>query len=288
MRKIQRLIASSICILALTGCIGQEDKELEKINGVSQEEIETIKEELEDIREDIKEGIERDVRAELKEEIEQNIRAELKAEMERDVKAELKEEMKQEVRAELKEELEQDIRAELEEEIKQKKSNLEVSQKDYPILEEDDNRISINKETEVITYNTYYNNRYGFSIDYPQFLTLLPPPGNGDGCAFENKERSVELIVWGYNNTDSSENVIESYNSEVNRLSNILYKFQKDNWYVLSWQEGDIMFYSKVVIGEGSVNRFQISYKAKDEKFFDPIVERLYKSFKTPDIGSAW
>lgn len=149
-----------------------------------------------------------------------------------------------------------------------------------------------NKQTEKtplenITYKLYQNERYGFSIEYPDIFDESYGSQSGDGYTFIDNKRNVELIVSGSNNS-TSETAEASYYSAVANRSNVNYEFQKDNWYVVSWQEKNTMYYEKCVIGSGSSNRFTISYPAEDEKLYDEIVGKLFESFKTPGIEECW
>ena len=78
------------------------------------------------------------------------------------------------------------------------------------------------------------------------------------------------------------------YMEDINNLNAVpSYKYLGDNFYVLSWEKNGDTYYGKVVVGgnSGSINSFTMKYPSKDEKTYDPIVERIYKSFKTPGIN---
>lgn len=138
-----------------------------------------------------------------------------------------------------------------------------------------------------VKYKNYNNARYGFSIEYPDIFDEQQLPTNGDGCIFVDHSRNVYLTVSAHNNNDDV-NAETEYYTALTTHNNINYEFQKDNWYVLSWEEGEVMYYEKVVVGEGSTNLFTISYPSVDEKLYDDIVERLFHSFKTPGISECW
>jgi len=44
--------------------------------------------------------------------------------------------------------------------------------------------------------------------------------------------------------------------------------------------------YKKAVVGSGSVNSFVIKYPLAQKEIYDPIIERLISTFKTPEIDS--
>ncbi|HOY38096.1 MAG: hypothetical protein KBB11_00455 [Bacteroidales bacterium] len=52
-----------------------------------------------------------------------------------------------------------------------------------------------------IVYLKYYNDRFKYSINYPDFLTPLGEPDNNDGQAFRSNSGEMELLVFGNNLT---------------------------------------------------------------------------------------
>ena len=63
-------------------------------------------------------------------------------------------------------------------------------------------------------------------------------------------------------------------------MKDLAFQFQKDNWYVYSWEEGATMFYRKQVVDKSIISTFEISYPSVDEALYDATVDKLYKSFK--------
>ena len=145
----------------------------------------------------------------------------------------------------------------------------------------------IESKEEEIQYLYYYNERYGFSIEYPDIFSDYTLPENGDGITFSDKEVGVELTISGSNNV-LEETAEGLFMQDVNALPNVNYQFQKNNFYVVSWSERGIMYYKNVVVGPGSMNTFWISYPSVDEAHYDNIVTHLYETFTTPYIDQCW
>lgn len=135
-------------------------------------------------------------------------------------------------------------------------------------------------------YKLYTNERYGFSIKYPSFFLMGELPANGDGITMHSPDNSVELTVFGSNNV-FNETAASSYNKLTKESSNITYKTQQGNWYVVSGIEGDKIFYEKYVVGNGSINAFIIKYPSSKTKEYDSTVNVLNSSFETPEIETC-
>ncbi len=78
----------------------------------------------------------------------------------------------------------------------------------------DSNSTNSSKE---LTYETYTNSRYGFSIDHPTNLIAGTQPTNGDGLEFKNSDGTVSLTASGSNNV-LNETAESLYNKDLSNL----------------------------------------------------------------------
>lgn len=136
---------------------------------------------------------------------------------------------------------------------------------------------------EIINYNKYTNPRYGFTIEYPSAFTVNEVADNGDGAEIVNG--SVKIIVFGSNNIDNK-SAKDVYEEEIKGelKEKITYKIQKDDWFIISWKDGNIINYKKTAVGKGSVNTFIISYPEDENAAFAGIVYHISNTFKTPGV----
>lgn len=148
--------------------------------------------------------------------------------------------------------------------------------------------INENNSKEQISYIFYKNERYGFSIEYPNVLkTKLESPTNGDGISMETYDSSAKFTVYGSNNV-SKDTPASIYNDLLKEHPNASYKKKVDNEVVFSWVHGDKIIYKDIVIGEGSKNTFTIEYPKDKKDYYNSVVSHLYSSFKTPDIAQSY
>lgn len=136
------------------------------------------------------------------------------------------------------------------------------------------------------TYNKYENPRYGFSIEYPSFLTEMKESQNGDGIVLQNKENTIVVILSGVNNAlhKTSRELYESY---LNNTRGVVDKKRIDNSFMIAAENGNNSYYIYEVVGEGSINTFIIGYPKEDSKEFDKIIKEMKKSFETPYVHKA-
>lgn len=146
--------------------------------------------------------------------------------------------------------------------------------------------LTISQAEQEIQYKKYINPRFQFSIDYPSNYRVEETSANGDGAVILSDK--AKITVYGINNVfnHNANHNAKSYYDFVTRDMNqeIKYKVIKDNWFVISWVEGNNIVYQKSVVGAGSINSFIFTYPKADASEYDKVVERLYESFKTPGI----
>lgn len=138
---------------------------------------------------------------------------------------------------------------------------------------------------EQISYKTYKNERFQFSVEYPGTFITKMLPENGDGIKLGAQDGSANLIVSGINNV--LDETAPQLLANLVREHNPSYKIIKENWFVASWAEGDRIVYEKCIVGSGSINTFVIEYPVNQKEIYDPVVEHLNASFKTPSINES-
>jgi hypothetical protein len=136
------------------------------------------------------------------------------------------------------------------------------------------------------SYNTYQNDRFDYSIDYPK--DILFPQGesdNSDGQQFLSKNTDASLVVYGSNNAliQSLEDVYSEESrggAPENPKKVVTYKVLKNNWFVISGYRAGKIFYQKTIFHNDMFKTFQFEYEKNQKKFYEPITKRLAKSFK--------
>ncbi len=136
------------------------------------------------------------------------------------------------------------------------------------------------KKAEKFKYRPYANDRFGFSMQYPEGLTMDTPPSNGDGARFYNAEFEV-TAYGGHTNIVSEGETIETYyQEELNSIpGQIAYQKLTDDWYVVSYEDNGQIFYNKFFFGQEVFNKFIISYPANKQDKYEPVTAHIAKTF---------
>ncbi|WP_216830581.1 hypothetical protein [Alkalihalobacterium elongatum] len=131
-----------------------------------------------------------------------------------------------------------------------------------------------------VSYQTYKNERFGFSIQYPSDLTMAPPPTNDDGRRFYNDELEVVAFGGHTNVIDMDETIETYYYDDLNRISgSIGYQRMTEDWYVISYNQNGTIVYKKFFFNDSTFNTFIISYPASKQARYGPITEHIANTF---------
>lgn len=133
----------------------------------------------------------------------------------------------------------------------------------------------------------YCNVRFGYCVDYPNFLSPQPESQNGDGRIFINEKGEEVLRVFGRFNLDAEGETISlerQYNSDIKDIlkkKNIItYKKLGKTFFVISGYRNGKIFYQKTILKKDAF-AFAILQYSKDEKIiYDKVSTEIFKSFK--------
>lgn len=138
------------------------------------------------------------------------------------------------------------------------------------------------EKSEIISYNTYTNDRFGFTVRYPNFFTPGNAPTNNDGREFSNGECSILAYGSNINIIEENETIQTYYDRALLDISgSISYQKVSDNWYVISYLSDGNITYQKGIITDESINTLIITYPASEKEKYDSIVSEVAKTFQT-------
>ena len=135
-------------------------------------------------------------------------------------------------------------------------------------------------------WKTYTNARFQYAICYP--IDLLQPQGesnNGDGEKFLAKD-GAQLIVFGAYNAlgDTLKDTLDKTASYLAGASGkVTYKVLRANWFVVSGQNLQAIFYAKTLYSHDQFKSFELTYRRSDASIYNPLIGRLAACFV--DLG---
>jgi hypothetical protein len=164
------------------------------------------------------------------------------------------------------------------------------------------------------------NGRWGFALTYPASLIAEPAPSDGAGRRYHSADNAVSLSVMGSHthpeeflenfwqkelstrgetvtpstaasrsaSSKTTKGALPPSSSESFLMVSALYKFKKDNYYVISGvNPNGYEFYHKVFFYPTYWLEFEITYPHAKHAVYDAWVERIARDFvpALPDNG---
>ncbi|WP_312459060.1 hypothetical protein [Proteiniclasticum sp.] len=136
-----------------------------------------------------------------------------------------------------------------------------------------------------ITYKKYHNERYGFTISYPDYFIKGEPPANGDGLSFTGSD-GTSLSVSGSNNV-MDDTAYSLYDNLLNSVDGVIYAEQNDNWYAVIGSDQDMMVYKREVVGSGSINTIVFYFPPEHHDKYKEYLNNMNIYFETPYIEES-
>lgn len=132
-----------------------------------------------------------------------------------------------------------------------------------------------------LPYVRYTNERFGYSIAYPDtLLTPDEPVGEDRGMTFISSSGDLRMMVYAMER-DSYEDLAAQYRTAVeDPESRITYRTQDDDLYVVAGGRGTDAFYEKGVAGGGTITTFRMHYPAEDKAYFDALAALMSASLE--------
>ena len=132
-----------------------------------------------------------------------------------------------------------------------------------------------------ITYRTYYNHRYGFSMNYPNnsYLHISNNYENGMEMRNDNGEVYVSL---SYDWDENGENLQEAYDRAVSERPNAPYKFLGKTFFTITYPENGLLIFRKTVYDRANDKYLYlyVSFPPEYKEYMTPIVEKMANSMK--------
>lgn len=163
-----------------------------------------------------------------------------------------------------------------------KKEN-ELLKKEQELNSKQNNNESLNSNTVPTTSTNKgwitFNHRYGYTIELPNYFK----EGALTASAIQyyvndlNDDIIISVETTGEGSMSSLAN---DYQNSINSESGVDYKVLKNNWYVVSGQNEQGIYYFRTFVKNGQTHYLRIEYPVSKKDIFDSLLPRISKSFK--------
>lgn len=126
--------------------------------------------------------------------------------------------------------------------------------------------------------HTYTNDMHPYSMSIPNRFEMEDTP-SGSGTRYKDPETGFVISLFGYVNINDV-TAHESFVDEDTSGKTDLYTAEGDNWYVVSWREGDTITYTKTIVTDSTVATVSLEYSTANRDMGSKIIDTLLPTFQ--------
>lgn len=126
--------------------------------------------------------------------------------------------------------------------------------------------------------HTYTNDMHPYSMSIPNRFEMEDTP-SGSSTRYEDPETGFVIGLSGYVNINDV-TAHESFVDEDTSGKDDLYTAEGDNWYVVSWREGDTITYTKTIVTDSTIATVSLEYSIANRDMGSKIIDTLLPTFQ--------
>lgn len=123
---------------------------------------------------------------------------------------------------------------------------------------------------------TYYNDRFMYSVKYPNNFYTSFESDNGDGCELTDGCATIRLYSRYNIDNDSSRTAHDYAVSNINQ--DMYYELVKDSFYIISWVENGNVMYRKVFVND-RITTLEFEYSTEYKNIYDKMITEMVLTF---------
>ena len=126
--------------------------------------------------------------------------------------------------------------------------------------------------------HTYTNDMHPYSMSIPNRFEMEDTP-SGSSTRYEDPETGFVIGLSGFANVND-ETVSEVFAHENTSDKTDLYTAADDDWYVISWREGDTIIYEKTIVTDSTIATAHLEYSTANRDMGSKIIDTLLPTFQ--------
>lgn len=126
--------------------------------------------------------------------------------------------------------------------------------------------------------HTYTNDMHPYSMSIPNRFEMEDTPSSS-GTRYKDPETGFVINLFGFANVND-ETVSEVFAHENTSGKTDLYTAADDDWYVISWREGDTIIYQKTIVTNSTVATVSLEYSTANRDMGSKIIDTLLPTFQ--------
>ena len=128
-----------------------------------------------------------------------------------------------------------------------------------------------------------FKHKYGFSIELPDYFSEGILSGSGIQSYTDNLTQDVmnkSNIIIETLGEGSQASLATAYHSTLKSSDNVVYNVLQNNWFVVTGQDANGIYYLKTTVKNGQTHYLSVRYPVSQKEQFDKILPRIVSSFQ--------
>lgn len=135
-----------------------------------------------------------------------------------------------------------------------------------------------------VNYETYHNNRYDYTVEFPDFLIPQGEATNQDGQKFVSEDQKNQLMVYGafrfdYNEGSELISIDKAYAEDLASQKVILKSKFEGNHYSIEYKVDDMLHTDYATLNGDTYFNIRFQYPEKEKEMMTGVVEHVIGSF---------
>ena len=142
-----------------------------------------------------------------------------------------------------------------------------------------------NTQQSNVKYEFYHNNRYDYTVEYPDFLIPQGEAGNQDGQKFFSEDQKIQLLVYcGYkldlNSDGEFLSIDKAYEEDLTFKEEVLNKKLEDKYYIIEYKMESMFHTDYVLLDNDMYYNIRFEYPEEEKNRMEGIVKYVINSLK--------
>lgn len=160
------------------------------------------------------------------------------------------------------------------------KKEIELLKKESELKDKKSNSTTDkNEKSNTVDSWKTFNHKFGYTIQLPNYFSMGPLTASNIQYYTTDLDENIMIGVESLGE-GSQTSIIKDYQTYLRTTEGITYKILKENWFVISGQNGNDIFYYKMIVKKNQTHFLMITYPKVQKDLFDNILPRISKSFE--------
>ncbi|MDD2412739.1 MAG: hypothetical protein PHR79_07475 [Bacteroidales bacterium] len=136
-----------------------------------------------------------------------------------------------------------------------------------------------------VKYETYHNQFYNYTVEYPDFLIPQGEATNQDGQSFISEDQTIQLLVYrdyknDYLTGGDLYTIGEAYREELKMAEGVFNKKLEANSYFIEYKIDDVLHATYSMLSGDNYFNIRFEYPEKEKKMMKSVIDYVVNSLK--------